>query len=257
MTDIIDVKGYIETIKGSYLYLKGFLLPTVHLYRGVPNILKHKLIPSIGRRWGGDLATLRQFERLILDSFKNRAIAHIAHRPSTDWEWLMLGQHHGLPTRLLDWTTNPLVGLYFACYGKEHMACDGAVYRLSGLEQLKPDSFTDIDFENPFYIKRNFFLSPPHISPRIPAQSAAFTASEDPLIPLKLDRIEIEKGRSDRLTVKANCKANILAELRDLGVGPSSLFPDLDGVCRQIADENLYRMGLDQQLMNNKHDDDE
>jgi len=234
---ISSVREFINIIEADTFEYRGIPFVRTFFYRGVQNFHAYKLIPSVARTWDGNLNHLRDIEKSIMDKFKTRAPAHLVFRPSNDWEWLMLGQHHGLPTRLLDWTMNPLVALYFACTGDNHLSADGAVYRLSGLDQLQPEYFSHPDYSNPFSIDRDYYIFPPHITPRITAQSSAFTVSKNPIEPLEIPFIDKDRGPNDTIIIRADSKGKILKQLIDLGIGPSTLFPGIDGLCKQIADE--------------------
>jgi FRG domain len=75
------------------------LLPTLFRYN-----------PIAVNRWGG----FKKLEARTLDRFKSRAYPFLSVVPQTEFDWMVLTQHHGCLTRLLDWTGNPLVGLIFA-----------------------------------------------------------------------------------------------------------------------------------------------
>ena len=239
--------------------------------------------PVTGRRWygdifrgvtGPDLPLYTSLDRLgandpphahadleehILRNFIRYSRAHIPARPSNDWELLVTAQHHGLPTRLLDWTYSPLVAAHFAT---AHLALSGAgealiwrldwkaVHRRFGLPEIAL-IIDDLEHRlgNPaepltpwrmFRRGRNAdpvacMLEPPSLDARIVAQSAAFTICSDKWV--SFDRFLIEHGLADalsRLVIPHTELARFRDQLDMVGVDERRMFPDLDGVAARM-----------------------
>ena len=143
------------------------------VFRGHSHI-DYELLPRIGR---GDIEV--RHETRIFDFFVREAAAYLSPMPASEWELLALARHHGLPTRLLDWTENPLVAAYFACL--EQYDVDGAIYMLNTNEVISEQM-------SPFEIDTVLRYRPSHVTRRIAAQRGLFTVHPNPAEPLPISR---------------------------------------------------------------------
>ena len=102
-----DLPGLLSDDARSLGETRQYPVPPVW-YRGQANA-KHSLLPTMGRE-----PQLLEREVAILNRFKQDAPKVLANQPKSEWDWLFLARHHGLASRLLDWSESPLIGLYFA-----------------------------------------------------------------------------------------------------------------------------------------------
>lgn len=185
----------------------------------------------------------------VRSEFVLKAKALLDRVPANDWEWYFIMQHYGLPTRLLDWTEGSLLGLHFALL-QETGKGDAVVWildpwALNEWSIRKPDLvITGPEFETdpiaekylgPMYKKlalpkRPIALVPPYNSARITAQRGTFTIHGkrieglEKMFTKKLKKIIIPKDQC--IEIRRN--------LRNAGISEFTLFPDLDGLCRDI-----------------------
>ncbi len=112
LSDFVDVVGAVVSPIGDFWFRGHARLE----WTLVPSALRPRSLAQRNRALG------------LLDGFRQVAELKVVRRPEADDElgWHQVAQHYGLPTRLLDWTENPLAALYFACW--EHVEADGVVF---------------------------------------------------------------------------------------------------------------------------------
>ena len=202
-----------------------------YLFRGQADS-SWDLLPKAGRK-EFFLPDNHDLGRLWL--WSRQAIAY-SSLPSNDLEQLALAQHHGLATRLLDWSINPLVACFFACVDKTDK--DGAVYMYETPEKV----FTD-EHNLEIVKKQNgvFGYFPRYISPRVINQKGVFTVHCDASQKIKVGKSRIEKNNPNLLviTIPAKLKFDIIKHLEDYGIDNAFMFPDLDGLSAHINRKTL------------------
>jgi hypothetical protein len=192
----------------------------------------------------------RQLERHLIRNF--RKYAHREAPGPAIWDWLSLAQHHGLPTRLLDWTFSPLVALHFAtatwpdddaillgvdCEGAHELlpgrlrsfyAREGSlVFTTEMLAELAPDldAFDALADEDPFVV----FFEPPSLDERIVNQAAVLSAISDASCHME-DWMDEHPDLWRAWRIPTDVKAEVRERLDQAHVNERLLLPGLDGL---------------------------
>ena len=226
------------------------------VYRGMADA-RARLLSRLDRLGGIDPPHSKiGLEEHIFRNFKKYARPFLTMPPQNDWELLAGAQHHGLPTRLLDWSYSPLIAAHFATYRTlpgfrpavwrldwktvhRHFGFSDLVLSITEIESLFEGKgpFTPWDLFNAASIPRPFacMFEPPSLDTRIVTQSATFTLCSDASRPF--DEFLDEHGLADPLT-KFVVPESALPRFRDqldlVGIDERRLFPDLDGLAAEL-----------------------
>lgn len=233
-----------------------------------------KLIPTLFRQFTNGTSDIntatvyRNLEQLLLMKFKAYARPHISFEPNTDLAWLALAQHHGMPTRLLDWTENPLVALFFALMEKTEtnavvwacLAMRGLVENKRTLDALDKDMLKGQ--ANHEYLEAQdlnqvlYRYHPSHTTNRITTQQGFFTVQPlwsdvfgvQSLLPLEeqfaFDLYPFSSGMDDpsgpwfkKYIIAQENRDSIWQNLHTIGINYYSIFPDLEGIARKLRED--------------------
>ena len=190
------------------------------IYRGVRSV-QYPLIPKIGRIDPPDSAKSKEWnEKEILRLFKEQSLPYLDFMPTNDWDWLALGQQYGLPTRLLDWTGNPLVACYFAV--EQQGQDDSVIYAYQNKSYIEVEEHQD-----PFKYRQVGKFIPRHLTRRITTQGGLFTIHPDPYEPFESEDME-------KIIIPNAIRATLKKTLNKYGVDRFSLFPGLDSLAAHI-----------------------
>ncbi|HEX2188205.1 MAG TPA: FRG domain-containing protein [Longimicrobiaceae bacterium] len=204
-------------------------------------------------RLGGDYATM---EHHLLRNFRKYAQRTDVESDSP-WSWLAVAQHHGLPTRLLDWTFSPLVAMHFATQDLEGFQADGVIWAVDFVRahELLPDALRELleeegsqvftvemlesaapTLEEFGRLSRDdllLFFEPPSLDDRIVNQFALFSVMSSPEASLEAWLAE-HPELCRRVVVPRELKWEVRDKLDQANVTERVLFPGLDGLARWL-----------------------
>ena len=230
--DIASVAEYMQLINAE----SDSDAATPSLFRGQTE--DWPLLPKLARLYKQQQlkGPYLDIERKMLDEFSRQAAIYVANN-QTPWDWLALAQHHGMATRLLDWTENPLLALWFAVKNAPKDADQGkhgVVWIFSPPDQRYIDSSSE---ESPFSSTSTKILLPRHSNMRLRVQSGRFTVhhyrqEDGEFIPL--EKHKTYKKYLKKITIKSEAFSQIRSDLDRCGLNAGTMFPDLGGLAEHI-----------------------
>ncbi len=257
---------YLEIIEGFQAGRTGSSL----WYRGCGSD-KDQLLPTLFRHKKLKTADeLSGLERDLMTRFRQRSIPYHARSLSDDWEALFFMQHYGVPTRLLDWTENPLIALHFALMSavrnatktpRLRFAAPATVWVLNPREWNR-HALKHVRFEGSVLTpdddalkgykpvprfagmhNQPVALYGAHNSGRIVAQQGVFTIFGRDTTPM--EKVFVQGGFPGRSLMKISIPKSVISSLRAAvlghGITESVVFPDLEG----LASETRRVFGFD------------
>lgn len=294
-----DYLQVVEELKEEYparLFGNNLTVCTL-LFRGHSDI-SYRLEPGIHRKTITRLGEKQEItnsrytafstEKRILRHFMSEASAFVPVG-SIDYndysKWVSLAQHYGVPTRFLDWTSNPLVALYFACEGNDSKDAVVWMCHLNNYERFARFAeqnenrgtgnatiaelikrCVEGSCENTDLPKYPFFYKPYYFDTRMSAQSSHFMIwGEDErafeeMIPeerymqftpppdgVRIYSVDDRKCCLYKVTIKASSKQELMRQMDTVGINAKTLFPGLDGIGRYI--ERHYRFNYDETIL--------
>ena len=247
-TEIRSIKDYLDalvpdtqnSVHGDLSVFRGQRDATWALY---PSIVRRPLFdPTKSLASDPDDPKDTSAERRLLIVFRDQAVTllpewvWIGSPEEVAWKHVLVAQHYRLPTRLLDWSTNPLVALYFAVEGQPELCSDkcahderevddgkhrSVVYVLRHRDSFSVQSLAKANSKPPLYHgdQDPGVIRPPAIDKRIVAQNGVFTVSREPTKPVRVDAA---------FYIKAKHREDILQQLDVCGVNHKTVYPDLE-----------------------------
>jgi FRG domain len=232
----------------------------------------YELTPSLYRhRYTRNIEDFMKLEETLIQRFQQRSIPFNTREMRDSWEWLFLMQHYGIPTRLLDWTESPLTALFFAVTASPYklnanqtygFSSDAAVWILSPDDWNKKSvdlaSFpgrilstndSNLNAYEPIGdcgVMKDFPLAifGSHNSQRIVAQRGVFVVfGKDTNSMEKIYRNnDFPEDCLYKIILKKSDLPDLLDAIRRNGITDSVVFPDLDGLSREIRRE--FKFGV-------------
>jgi len=234
-------------------------------YKLSPSILRHECIKTIDK--------LFEMEKDLLTRYRERSVPYLKEQLSSSWEMLFVMQHYGMPTRLLDWTENPLIALFFAVSSAKKTKAtkksalafneDAAVWVLSPSKwnkavfsqqsyqgaAISPSSDLvksyEVGADHKYMNQYPVAILGIHNSPRIVAQRGSFTLFGKSLKSMDEEFSSSESFDDDalfKLIIPAAEIQNFLDKLVWMGMSDSVIYPDLEGLAKETKRQFGYEV---------------